>query len=62
MEGSHSVNSCSKFVVTRPRQLDRLIQQDIEVVLSLERIEPLFELPLKVAAFRLGIGMTALKW
>lgn len=62
MEGLHRDEASRQIVITRPRQQDRLIQEDIQIVLSLEKIEPLFELPLKVAALRLGIGMTALKW
>ena len=45
------------------RQLDCLEQKIAkQVVLSMETIEPHFAWPLKVAALRLGVGETALKW
>lgn len=52
------------LVKARPvtRQACNSQQHIHEVVLSLDTVEPHFAWPLKVAAIRLGVGETALKW
>jgi hypothetical protein len=49
-------------IVRRAREIDGQILQQSPVVITLANIEEYFSLPLQVAAQKLGVCTTSLKW